>query len=520
MERGLRPPYFSMTQIERFMTAFEGSDVAYGQTKIGDTRRNGKTEAKSFVVREPWDATKVQEHLEGKIGVGMVPINTDNKCKFGVIDIDTYPIDHAQLCKRLKQFSVPMIVCRSKSGGAHLYLFLDEWMQASTLREYLSEIAAAMGHAQCEIFPKQDKILAERGDVGNFINLPYFDAENTTRYAFDLDGNDLELDAFLDLVEANRASHSDLEALTFGSDREDLKEGPPCTELIAHRQIQQGERNEVLFHAAWQLKRQYPETWKSELEEFNRRYCVTPLPASEIVAIQIQHEKKDYGPSCKKEPMCSYCNVQECKQRKFGINSSEMMPKLGGLTILLSEPRLYFLDVDGSRLELSVEQLQVPLQFQRQCMEQLNFMPPIPKSSDWQSLVNGLLSDATTVSVPEELTTTGQFKELVETYCSSRIRAITPEELELGKPYTEEGKTYFKMQGLEEFCRQRGFTKFNRTQMQERLKDMNGGEECHRTYRYKTDQNEWRGIRVWWVPEFINKEPQLPVEEHEYEPPF
>jgi hypothetical protein len=102
MERGLGPPYFSMTQIERFMEAFEGSDVAYGQTQIGDTRRNGKTEAKSFVVRDPWDAVKVQEHIEGKIGVGMVPINTDNKCKFGVIDIDTYPIDHAQLCKRLK----------------------------------------------------------------------------------------------------------------------------------------------------------------------------------------------------------------------------------------------------------------------------------------------------------------------------------------------------------------------------------------------------------------------------------
>ena len=149
-------------------------------------------------------------------------------------------------------------------------------------------------------------------------------------------------------------------------------------------------------------------------------------------------------------------------------------------------------------------------------------MPPIPKASDWQTLINGMLCEATMVNVPEELTTTGQFRELVEDYCSSRIRAITPEEMELGKPYTDDGQTFFKMQGLEEYCKRYGFTKFNRTQMQERLKDMNNGEQCHRKFNYKNDQGEWKTLRVWWVPEIKNKESKLPVGtvgDSEYEPP-
>ena len=45
------------------------------------------------------------------------------------------------------------------------------------------EPAAASGHARCEIFPQQEQVLVERGEVGNLINLPYFDSEQTLRFA-------------------------------------------------------------------------------------------------------------------------------------------------------------------------------------------------------------------------------------------------------------------------------------------------------------------------------------------------
>ena len=41
----------------------------------------------------------------------------------------------------------------------------------------LQQIAAALGYGGSEIFPKQVKLHLERDDVGNFLNLPYYNAE-------------------------------------------------------------------------------------------------------------------------------------------------------------------------------------------------------------------------------------------------------------------------------------------------------------------------------------------------------
>ena len=77
----------------------------------------------------------------------------------------------------------------------------------------------------------------------------------------------------------------------------------------------------------------------------------------------------------KEEPMSSHCNQSVCRGLKHGIGTTSM-PAISGLSVILSEPRLWFLDIDGRRLELTTEELQAPRLFQRACMEQLNFMPP------------------------------------------------------------------------------------------------------------------------------------------------
>jgi hypothetical protein len=367
---------------------------------------------------------------------------------------------------------LPFVVCRSKSGGAHLFLFLKEYYPAVDIRDYLGEMAAALGHSNCEIFPKQDQILVDRGDVGNFINLPYFDADNN---------------------------------------KKEFDDAPWCLRIFFNLGIPEGQRNKVMFHAGKYAIKKFPESWKQMLETWNQKYCSPPLPASEIVTIQQQHEKKDYEYLCRDEPMQSHCDKKACKQAKYGIGGHDTLPEIGGLTILKSEPRLFFLDVDGKRLELSTEQLQMPIQFQRACIEQIDFMPPLFKPGDWQVLVNNLLSTATSIEASEELTLTGQFKELVETYCTSRIRAKSPEEMTMGKPWTEDDLTYFTMKGLQEFLKQRGFTTFNRPQIQQRLKDLNHDSKCNGMKKIKMDDGKWNSLRVWWVPKFETTEVDLYV---------
>ena len=153
-------------------------------------------------------------------------------------------------------------------------------------------------------------------------------------------------------------------------------------------------------------------------------------------------------------------------------------------------------------------------------MEQTKYMPPLMKSADWQVLVNGLLHDAAMIEVPEELTLSGQFKELVRGFCTSRISARSPEEMTMGKPWTEDGKTYFQIKGLQDFLKNHNFTSFTRPQMQQRLEEMNNEQKCNGFFKFKKDDGTWKNIRVWWIPEVKQEEIELPVEDKTYEPPF
>ena len=177
-----------MSVAERFSSLFRGFSGAHGQTTVLDSQREGKKKAKSFLVREPLTLDLVQQHLDGKRGVGSVPIDETNKCYFGALDIDDYNLDLIALYKKVERLKLPLVMCRSKSGGAHLFLFMAEKIPASEIRDKLSEFASALGWGTCEIFPKQEEVIVERGDVGNFINLPYFNAKYTTRYALDKKG--------------------------------------------------------------------------------------------------------------------------------------------------------------------------------------------------------------------------------------------------------------------------------------------------------------------------------------------
>jgi hypothetical protein len=193
---------------------------------------------------------------------------------------------------------------------------------------------------------------------------------------------------------------------------------------------------------------------------------------------------------------------------------------MGGLTILMSEPRLYFMDVDGHRIQLTTEQLQNQTLWQRAVMEQATIMPPKTKDTNYQGMVSEMLRDATRLDAPEELTVRGQFKEILRQYCTSRIRAMEPAELKMGKPWTEKGRTMFMMAGLEEFLRQRHFDYRSRAEIQEHLKAINGTEDCHGIKNFQRDGEKRTSVRVWWVPEFEDEDVDLDVKEIENDVPF
>lgn len=492
-----------MHEAEELLNAFQGSSAAHGRSIIGDVRRNGKTEAKYSIIREPLTTDKLQAHIGGKENYSAIPITQDNKCRFGALDIDTYDLDLVALNKKIKKLKLPLLLCRSKSGGAHLFLFLKDWEPASLVREYLIEMSIALGHSGCEIFPKQDKILAERGDVGSSINIPYYHAELTTRYCFNTKNEAMTLAEFIKAIQKKRVSVSELNEIQFAGERKFFLDGPYCLEVISSLGTVKENRNIFMFAVGVYCRYKYPDDWKKHHEEYNRLLCTPALEAKEIVAIQESLQKKEYFYQCDVCPLKNHCDKTICKSRPFGVGSNAPdTPFLGGLTIMLSEPRLYFMDIDGRRVQLFTEQLQNQTLWQRACMEQIQMMPPTIKPQKWQVLVNELMKKATFIEVPEELTITGQFKELIKTYCTSRIRAMAPEEMEMGKPWTEDGLTRFTINGVMTFLKNRGFTSYSRAQVQEQIKSMNDGKDCYGRYRVRNSDGKSLQIRVWWVPSF------------------
>ena len=189
--------------MDKFKSIFNGLERAYGQYKAGDVRENGKQGGKAFIKKEKVTDQLWQDHLDGKDpSLGIIPIRDNANCSWCCIDVDTYPLDYKKLLANIKKRNFPIITCRSKSGGAHLFIFIDGEIPARLARSKLSEISAALGYASCEIFPKQIEIKAERGDTGNFLNLPYHGGDKSNRYAFHPDtANALTLEEFYKLYD-------------------------------------------------------------------------------------------------------------------------------------------------------------------------------------------------------------------------------------------------------------------------------------------------------------------------------
>jgi hypothetical protein len=149
--------------VEEFKNIFEGLDVAYGQHQSEGKRADGKQEGKSYIVKQEVKDELWIEHLNGNgPSLGIIPIRADNTSKWGCIDIDTYPIDYRKIINNFRKLQLPLVPCRSKSGGLHLFLFFKNPVSAKLIREKLREVASGLGYSSVEVFPKQSTILIEK----------------------------------------------------------------------------------------------------------------------------------------------------------------------------------------------------------------------------------------------------------------------------------------------------------------------------------------------------------------------
>jgi hypothetical protein len=483
-----------MDKVEKFKLIFNGLNRAYGQYKSEGPKANGKIGGKAFIIKEPVTDKLWTDHLEGKDpSLGIIPIRDDSTCSWGCIDIDTYPLDHKKIVKKIRDLKLPLVMCRSKSGGAHVFLFLKEPVQASLVRDKLIEWSAEIGYANCEIFPKQIEIKADRGDTGNFLNLPYHGGDDSMRHGFSDDGSGASLTDFFHLYDTYCTSEKDLREFKVKRKKEvkELEDGPPCLATLMSQGIPEGGRDNTLYQYAVYAKKKWPNEWQTKVDEFNHRYMEKPLGSAQVQKTVTQHEKKDYQYKCKDQPMCSVCSPVVCQSRQYGIGDS-FEHNFSDLTKLQSDQSVWFLNVDGRRIVLETEELFDQNKFRKACMDKINIIPNPMRPNIWTTRLQQLLRDIEVIEMPKEIRKEGRFESLLEQFLDDQGAALDIDEINMGKAWFDGGRAYFKTDALQTFLEKKRFKDYTTTQMTAIIRELGGG-HARKKVQGKT-------TFMWWIP--------------------
>lgn len=405
---------------ERFAALFEANRRTVGRF---DPKRD-----RSWVEDRHVTIADFYGHLDGTTSIGLVPVQDDDTCIWGAIDIDDHDSDEDIPLKPLDEIIIknklPLVLCRSKSGSAHAYLFLEKPQPATKIRVFLTKWAITLGHGGSEIFPKQGKLTVgpEGRNKGNWINLPYQGGDETMRYAVH-DGKRLNLEEFLKHAEKRRVTDSDLRALSSG----EHPDAPPCIQKMMAAGVAQGHRNEALYNIVVYYKKSLPDGFEAKAIEANTSVFARPLPRAESNRTIGSASRGECQYRCNEEPMRSLCERDVCLTRKFGITPAdaerlstvEALPMFSDLTKYLTEPVRWEFKIDGIKIgNVSTAQLLDWKAMRENVAERLTKVVPMIKNQEWERILIPLMKEARIVAAPEDASTAGAIRSRLKEFAS------------------------------------------------------------------------------------------------------
>lgn len=454
------------------MTLFKGSTKAHGvyTEAVESDPLKKKVKGKALTVSMPPTLKKWMAHVRGEAGLGIIPINEDNVCWWGVLDIDG-EVNHIKLQENIMKLELPLVTCFSKSRSAHCFLFLETPVPAESIRSILEEMASKLGVAGCEIFPKQNTLNVEKGDLGNWLNMPYYN--NTRRGIVLEDGKirELTLDEFLDYAYKKR-----LNAESWGSlighiqktldDLDSILEGaPPCIQYILKTQgIPEGNRNKLVYNIAVYCKKKYPEElFEDKVKEIHDKYATEPLSIKELNTVIDSVKGKDYRYQCKDSMLRQFCNSSICVERENGIDFSTEIRKLKNATRILTTPPIYAVELEleserPSKVYVTTDQLFRQELFRKECSEQLHktFIPVSQKI--WNEMSTDIVNKAINQDPPYDMMEESQLYFALIDFLSNRAQN-DPSVLDMDEGVynnAKKGLIYFDLTGFRSYLIRRG----------------------------------------------------------------
>jgi len=493
-----------MDNRKKFIEIFSGLDRAYGQTNSREKNpKTGKVEVQSWIEKQQLMEQKWHDHLDGKEpSLGIIPIRDDNTCNWGAIDIDSYDgFDHKLLIKKILDNKLPLIVCKSKSGGAHVYLFVKEAASAKDMNLKMTEIAAWLGYGGVEIFPRQIE-LNPKG-TGNFLNLPYNHEEYPTRYALDDKGNALDnLGMFIEHYERKVVSNLSMVIIEKKQNMHDDFEGaPPCLVTLVSQGIGEGARNESLFQLGVYARQRY--TDKKELEDkldyYNTTYFTSPLSSREVQTIFKQvSDDKNYFFKCEHPLFKSVCEKMKCRTTKYGVGKSSEAT-ISSLKKWVSDDPVFEVTHNGKVLVIDGDILANHPRYKAACIKQINESPQPIKADLWATIVQSLFDDPKfeEVLLPGEVSSSGEYLSLLQTFIENYAGAKERQDMLQGMVYEEEDFFYFRGESFKDFLKTKRFTKLSGAHQFKVFSDFKGQSISMRINNNPT--------KVWKVPTTIKE---------------
>lgn len=429
-----------------FMDAFAGNIHNYGQ-HLYKFVEEGKEEGKnSTVTNKLLTIEQYKSHLAGKVGLGVIPVNDKGECKFAAIDVDVYDSNLNMYMDAIEAYNFPLIPFKSKSGGLHLFMFMKQLANVKAVLDVVNQLVAVLGidlyiknrlNRIVEVFPKQQRL--GKNDVGSWINLPYFNAEDTRQYAI-RGGKQLSLDSALNYIKEKKCSLNELRGFL----RElQYADGPPCLQTINMLNImdENSGRNNYLFGFAVYLKKKDPEFWEQRLFEINAA-MKKPLPKGELESTIVNSlRKKDYTYRCLEPPCVDFCRKSLCKTREFGIGKqggyfSEL--EYGRLFQIKAYEPYYEWEVRGQGEETfkmlrfrNEEEIIRQDMFLRLCFRELHVLPIKMKQSEWFKLINQALEavEIKEVNSEDDTSPISIFRQMFFEFLTQRAPAQTKDQI-------------------------------------------------------------------------------------------
>ena len=461
--------------VEEYIKLFTGYSGDFGladMSKVSVDSERNKIKPDYEWAGRPVTSQDYQDHLSGKISIGIQACKLDKTAQFGCIDIDpkNYATFDIQAYLNLfKKYNLPLVPILSKSGGLHCYIFLKEAIPTVDLIEALKSFLIPLGlKPTTEVFPKQKELQKDdKGDTkpGNFINLPYYKNGTNSRYAINGDKSKLSLEAFLRKAKEFRIAKKDLDLLVedvlkkilLGSDPE-FADGPPCLALCSKGKLDDG-RDRFMYNYMVFAKKKYKDKWPDYVSKANYNYLTDPWDKTKLDSKLNAWKGDTAGHTCYEEPIRDLCMRSLCYSKPFGVKSDTIssFPDIQDFEIIkYSEPEYRFNVIlpNGDKAAVIVSNTKLMTKqtdVLNLIWEQSGIYYEPLKLKDWRAKLTQLRKGCTTVKPPQGTHIDDRLYRELYQYCVNGPQATKRSQLNSGACLTEKGYHYFRFESFLEY---------------------------------------------------------------------